>query len=77
MFKIKAHFSGGRETSVLSIFWLIHKTGLSRGTGEQGEMGLEEEPGEKRWRQGGEDQTPGLSVSSVRVRPLPNHLSGR
>lgn len=25
-------------------------------------MGLEEEPGVKRWRQGGEDQTPGLSV---------------
>ena len=39
MFKIKAHFSGGRETSVLSVFWLIHKIGLSRGTGEQGGPG--------------------------------------
>lgn len=30
-------------------------------------MGLEEEPGEERWRRGGEDQTPGLSVCSLCV----------
>lgn len=34
MFKAIAHFSGSREASVLSIFWLIHKIGLSRGTGK-------------------------------------------
>lgn len=46
MFKIKAHFSGGRETSVLNVFWLIHKICLSRGTGEQGEN-KHRNPGEK------------------------------
>lgn len=30
-------------------------------------MGLEEEPGEERWRRGGEDQTRGLSVCSLCV----------